>query len=65
MGVFFVGQYFLDFVILAGLIVGITALNGVISHNIAYRFFGRGKQDLHVNQTQKTQAGWKLVGGKK
>lgn len=58
-------EYFIDFAIVAALIVGITALNGVITHNIGYRFFGRNTKDLHFDQTQKTQSGWKLVGGKK
>ncbi|NSL51461.1 hypothetical protein [Calidifontibacillus erzurumensis] len=58
-------EYFVDFAIIAALIIGITALNGVITHNIGYRLFGGGKRDLHVEQTKKTQAGWKLVGGRK
>jgi len=58
-------QYFIDFVILAGLIVVITALNGHMTHFIGYRFFGGKTKELHFDQTQKTQAGWKLVGGKK
>ncbi|HHY72462.1 MAG TPA: hypothetical protein GX497_04395 [Bacillus bacterium] len=57
--------YIIDYAIIAGLIIGITALNGVITHNIGYRFFGRGNRDLHADQTNKTQAGWKLVGGKR
>ncbi|WP_102347333.1 hypothetical protein [Bacillus sp. Marseille-P3661] len=59
------GQYFLDFIIIAALVVGITALNGVLSNAIGVNVFGRGKQNLHTDQTSKTQAGWKLVGGKK
>ncbi|WP_039957656.1 hypothetical protein [Schinkia azotoformans] len=57
--------YIIDFVIVAGLIVGITALNGHISHFIGYRFFGGSRKNLHSDQTHKTQAGWKLVGGKR
>jgi hypothetical protein len=57
--------YIIDFAIVAGLIVGITALNGHLSHFIGYRFFGGARRDLHADQTLKTQAGWKLVGGKR
>ncbi|WP_017754638.1 hypothetical protein [Calidifontibacillus oryziterrae] len=59
------GEYIIDFSIVAALIIGITALNGVLSNAIGTRIFGRGKQNLHVEQTAKTQAGWKAVGGRK
>ncbi|WP_458414308.1 hypothetical protein ACNQFZ_05300 [Schinkia sp. CFF1] len=57
--------YFIDFIIVAALIVGITALNGHITHFIGYRLFGGSRRDLHADQTHQTQVGWKLVGGKK
>lgn len=59
------GQYFLDFVLIAGLIVGITALSGVMSSGIGTRILGKGNENLHVNHTLMTQKGWKTVGGKK
>ncbi len=59
------GQYFIDFAIVGGFIIGITALMGVLVNGIGEKLFGGSKRMEHVNETMKTQTGWKLVGGKK
>ncbi|OEH91617.1 hypothetical protein [Bacillus solimangrovi] len=59
------GAMLLDFTLLALFIVGITATVGVISSAIGIKVFGRGKENKHVNQSNKTQVGWKAVGGTK
>lgn len=57
-------QYFIDYIIVFGLIVGITALMGVIANGIGEKIFGGSRRKEHVNETKHTQAGWNLVGGK-
>ncbi|WP_374720363.1 hypothetical protein [Parageobacillus toebii] len=58
-------QYVMDYIIVFVLIVGITALMGVIANGIGEKIFGGSKRKEHVNETKRTQAGWNLVGGKK
>lgn len=65
MGGIGMGQYFIDLAIVGGLIIGITALMGVLANGIGENVFGGSKRTEHVNETIKTQTGWKLVGGKK
>lgn len=57
-------QYLMDYMIVSGLIVGITALMGVIANGIGEKIFGGSRRKEHVNETKHTQAGWNLVGGK-
>lgn len=59
------GQYFLDLAIVGGLVIGITALMGVITNGIGESVFGGAKRTEHVDESLKTQTGWRLVGGKK
>ncbi|GGJ69936.1 hypothetical protein GGR02_002193 [Anoxybacillus voinovskiensis] len=59
------GQYFLDLAIVGGLVIGITALMGVITNGIGESVFGGTKRTEHVDESMKTQTGWRLVGGKK
>ena len=57
--------FFIDFIIVAILIIGITATNGVILNGIGTKLFG-GKRVLEfVHQSNKMQTDWKNVGGKK
>ncbi|MBA2874931.1 hypothetical protein [Thermaerobacillus caldiproteolyticus] len=58
-------QYFIDLVTIGVLVIGITALMGVIANGIGEKVFGGSKRMENVEQSMKTQAGWKLVGGKK
>ena len=57
-------QYFIDFIITSVLIVGITALMGVIANGIGERIFGGSKRKEHVNESKYIQSGWNLIGGK-
>ena len=57
-------QYFIDLSIVAVLVIGFTALNGVIGNTIGEKIFGGKKKDIFRNATAKTQTGWKSVSGK-
>ncbi|AEH48924.1 hypothetical protein [Parageobacillus thermoglucosidasius] len=57
-------QYFIDYMIVSGLIIGITAFMGVIAASIGERIFGGSKRKEHVNESKHIQSGWNLVGGK-
>ncbi|MCP8968309.1 hypothetical protein [Ectobacillus ponti] len=56
--------YFVDLAIVAGLIIGITALMGVLTNGIGEKVFGGKKRTEFVDWTARTQTGWKAVGGK-
>lgn len=56
--------YMTDLIIVAILIIGITATIGVITNGIGNNLFGRKKKDEFVNQSARFQTGWKNVGGK-
>jgi hypothetical protein len=60
-----VAQYFVDLTIVALLVIGITAVMGVLVNGIGQKLFGGSGRMENVNQTAKTQTGWKLIGGKK
>jgi hypothetical protein len=60
-----VAQYFIDLTIVALLVIGITAIMGVLVNGIGQKLFGGSNRMENVNQTAKTQTGWKLIGGKK
>lgn len=57
--------YFVDFLIVALLIIGITATNGVLINGIGNKLFSRKKKSEFVNQSTRMQSGWKQVGGNK
>ncbi|WP_409304661.1 hypothetical protein [Peribacillus sp. SCS-155] len=57
--------YIFDLIVAAGLIIGITALNGIITNGIGEKFFG-GKQHSDISDhSSRIQEGWNEVGGKK
>ncbi|WP_042349488.1 hypothetical protein [Bacillus massiliigorillae] len=56
--------YFIDLLIVAVLVIGFTALNGVIGNSIGEKLFGGKKKNIHVDASVQTQTGWKQVGGK-
>ncbi|MBB5354263.1 hypothetical protein HNR43_000218 [Anoxybacillus mongoliensis] len=58
-------QFFIDFTIVAILVIGITALMGVILNGIGENIFGGRKKRLHTAMSEQMQTGWKAVGGKK
>jgi hypothetical protein len=55
--------YILDFVIVAVLVIGLTAVMGVLTNGIGTKFFGGKNRSEFVKQSLKMQAGWKEVGG--
>ncbi|WP_297992654.1 hypothetical protein [Anoxybacillus sp.] len=58
-------QFFIDFTIVAILVIGITALMGVILNGIGENVFGGRKKRLHTAMSEHVQTDWKMVGGKK
>ena len=56
--------YIFDFLIVAILIIAITALNGVITNFIGERLFGGNQKSQFKDATARTQVGWKPVGGR-
>jgi hypothetical protein len=59
------GPYIMDLTIVALLIVGITALMGVITNSFGEKVFGGKNRSEFVDESAKYQTGWKNVGGKK
>jgi hypothetical protein len=59
------GGYIADLTMVALLIVGITALMGVITNGIGEKVFGGKRRSEYVDESAKYQSGWKTVGGKK
>jgi hypothetical protein len=57
-------QYFIDLTLVGLLVIGITATMGVLVNGIGEKLFGGSGRMENVNQTAKTQTGWKLIGGK-
>lgn len=53
----------IDFIIVIGLIIGITALNGVITNGIGNKVFGRRNKSQFVDQSELMQTNWKGIGG--
>ncbi|KXG10175.1 hypothetical protein AT864_01736 [Anoxybacillus sp. P3H1B] len=58
-------QYFIDFMIVGVLIIGMTALMGVFANGVGEYVFGGSRRLEHIQKTAKTQEGWNRVGGKK
>jgi len=59
------GAYIMDLSIVALLIVGITALMGVITNSFGEKVFGGKNRSEFVDESAKYQTGWKAVGGNK
>ncbi|MFD2443197.1 hypothetical protein ACFSO7_04280 [Bacillus sp. CGMCC 1.16607] len=57
--------YIMDLTIVAILIIGITALMGVITNGFGEKVFGGKRNSEFVDKSASVQAGWKRVGGKK
>jgi hypothetical protein len=58
------GAYFIDLIIVAVLVIGITAFNGVITNAIGEKIFGRNKKSEFVDMSNRMAANFKQVGGK-
>lgn len=59
------GNYITDLTIVALLIIGITAVLGVVTNGIGEKLFGGKRKSEFVDQSAKFQTGWKQVGGKR
>lgn len=59
-----ISAYFIDFVLLAFLIIGITATFGIITNSFGEKVIGRKRRTENYDQSIKIQKGWKNVGGK-
>ncbi|NRD78436.1 hypothetical protein HPT25_13770 [Bacillus sp. BRMEA1] len=55
--------YIMDLVVVAVLIVGITAIMGVLTNSLGEKVFGGKRRSEFVDQSAKFQTGWKAVGG--
>ncbi|PET60778.1 hypothetical protein CN514_14100 [Bacillus sp. AFS001701] len=55
--------YITDLLIVALLVIGITALNGVFTNAIGEKIFGRGKKSQFVDMSDRMSANFKQVGG--
>jgi len=59
------GGYIIDLTVVTILIVGITAVMGVITNGIGEKVFGGKNRTEFVDESAKYQTGWKMVGGKR
>jgi len=59
------GGYIVDFLIVALLVIGITALNGVMSNAIGLKVFGGKNKSEISDKSLSIQTGWNSVGGTK
>jgi hypothetical protein len=57
--------YIIDLTVVALLVVGITALMGVLTNGIGEKFFGGKQKSEFVDKSASVQTGWKYVGGNK
>lgn len=64
-GGFIMGGYIADLSMVAILIIGITALMGVMTNGFGENVFGGKKRSEFVDQSARFQTQWKKVGGKK
>lgn len=55
--------YIMDLTVVALLIVGITALMGVLTNSFGEKVFGGKNRTEFVDESTKYQSGWKSVGG--
>lgn len=58
-------EYFIDFTIVAILVIGITAVMGVLTNGIGEKLFSGKKGSESFDKSASVQAGWKSVGGSK
>ncbi|GAA0325246.1 hypothetical protein GCM10008967_14830 [Bacillus carboniphilus] len=56
-------KFLLDFSIVSILVIGLTAVLGVLTNGLGEKLFGGRNRTKFVDQTSKTQVGWKHVGG--
>ncbi|WP_223700682.1 hypothetical protein [Sutcliffiella deserti] len=57
-------EYFVDFTLVSILIIGITAVMGVLANGIGEKLFAGKKRSESFDKSASVQTGWKSVGGK-
>ncbi|MFS0824151.1 hypothetical protein [Bacillus sp. 1P02SD] len=58
-------SYIMDLGLIAVLVIGITALMGVMANGVGERVFGGKSGSDIVNRDSHVKTGWKNVGGRK
>ncbi|WP_099354199.1 hypothetical protein [Fredinandcohnia onubensis] len=58
-------SYIMDLGLIAILVIGITALMGVIANGVGEKVFGGKSSSDIVTRDLNVKAGWKNVGGRK
>ena len=56
-------EYLVDFLLVAFLIIGLTAFMGPLTNGIGNLIFGRHKRSEYVIQTNRSTDGFNKVGG--
>jgi hypothetical protein len=56
--------YFTDFILVAVCVIGITAINGIMTNAIGEKWFGGKRHSYIFDQSKRIQSGWNQVGGK-
>ncbi|WP_078548072.1 hypothetical protein [Litchfieldia alkalitelluris] len=56
-------SYIIDFSIVAVLVIGITAIMGVVTNGLGISVFGGKTKSEFVDKSDRMQSGWKKVGG--
>lgn len=54
-------SFVIDLIVFAILVIGLTALLGVISASIGERIFGRKKGNAFYDQNMNSQKGWRKM----
>lgn len=57
------GTFIADFLMFAILVIGITAINGVLLNGFGNKFIGRKRKSEYTAKSMEIQTGWKQVGG--
>lgn len=57
-------EYIIDLTLVTLLIVGITAVMGVLTNGVGVKVFGGKRKSEFVDVQAKYTTGWKSVGGK-
>ncbi|HEX6922745.1 MAG TPA: hypothetical protein VF149_02885 [Bacillales bacterium] len=55
------GLFLADLIVLAVLVIGLTAMLGVISTSIGEKVFGRKKSGKFYNHNMNSQKGWRKM----
>jgi len=58
-----IGGYITDLIMVSVLVVGITAIMGVITNGIGEKVFGRKNRTEFSARSDKYQTNWKSIGG--